>query len=65
VIGWPTMYDVWSAVLVCVNTGLPAAVIVEVEAFPPPHCVVQPVVVGVTVAVFVTAPAAVTTPVTV
>jgi hypothetical protein len=65
VIGWPTMYEVVSAVLVCVNTGLAPALMVGVEADPPPHCVEQPGVVGDTVAVFVTFPEDVTTPLTV
>jgi hypothetical protein len=57
VIGCPTMYDVESAIFVCVNTGLAAALMVGVDAEPPPHCVEQPGVVGVTVAVLATAPA--------
>jgi hypothetical protein len=63
------MYDVWSAVLVCVNTGLPAAGVSGVVAVPPPHWLFgagwQPGVVGVTVARFVTKPVPVTTPLTV
>jgi hypothetical protein len=58
-----------SAVLVCVKSGWAAADVGGVVASPPPHWSFgagwQPGVVGVTVAVFVTAPAPVTTPVTV
>jgi hypothetical protein len=57
------MYEDWSATLVWVNTGLLLALIVGVEAVPPPHCVEHPGVVGDTVAVLVSAPALVTTPV--
>jgi hypothetical protein len=57
------MYDAWSATFVCVNTGLSLALIVGVDASPPPHCVEHPGVVGDTVAAFVSAPGLVTTPV--
>jgi hypothetical protein len=59
------MYDVLSATLVWVNTGLPTAEVADVVASPPPHCVEQPGDVGLTVAVFDTSPAATTAPVTV
>jgi hypothetical protein len=48
-----------------VNNGLAVALMGGVEAVPPPHTVVQPGVVGDTVTALVTAPALVTTPVTV
>jgi hypothetical protein len=59
------MYVVRSASLVWPKSGLSLALMVAVEAVPPPHWVEQPSVVGVTVAAFVTTPAPVTTPVTV
>jgi hypothetical protein len=63
------MYDAWSAVLVCVNSGWSPADVGVVVASPPPHWSFgagwQPGVVGVIVAVFATLPAPVTTPVTV
>src|SRR6516164_6497482 len=63
------MYEVWSAVLVWVNKGLPKAGVTGVVAVPPPHWLFgagwQPGVVGVTVVRFVTKPAPVTTPLTV
>jgi len=52
--------------LVSVNTGLPTAVgFPAVLVVPPPHWVLQPLVVGVTVTRLLTDPAEFTTPVTV
>jgi hypothetical protein len=65
VIAWPTIYDELFADFVSVKWGLAPALIVGVEAGPPPHCVEQPGVVGVMVAVLVTTPTLVTAPVTV
>src|SRR5438132_1710993 len=59
------MYVAWSAVLVWVNTGLPAAVIGGVEVDPPPHWPVQPGVVGATDTLLDTLPAEMTVPETV